>query len=65
LWFDGNAEEAMNHYGSIFKDSKALYTALIELLQEKDPEKAKRVMQALLQMSKIDIQTLRQASEQH
>jgi predicted 3-demethylubiquinone-9 3-methyltransferase (glyoxalase superfamily) len=22
LWFDGNAEEAMNHYASIFKDSK-------------------------------------------
>lgn len=22
LWFDGNAEEAMNHYVSIFKDSK-------------------------------------------
>ena len=22
LWFDNNAEEAMNHYVSIFKDSK-------------------------------------------
>ncbi len=22
LWFDNNAEEAMNHYTSIFKDSK-------------------------------------------
>jgi len=34
---------------------------LIELLQDKDPEKAKRVMQAMLQMNKIDIKTLRQA----
>jgi predicted 3-demethylubiquinone-9 3-methyltransferase (glyoxalase superfamily) len=24
LWFDGNAEEAMNHYVSIFKNSKVL-----------------------------------------
>jgi predicted 3-demethylubiquinone-9 3-methyltransferase (glyoxalase superfamily) len=40
-------------------------TALIELLQQKDQEKAQRVMQAMLQMSKIDIQTLRLASEQH
>ena len=24
LWFDNNAEEAMNHYVSIFKDSKVL-----------------------------------------
>jgi uncharacterized glyoxalase superfamily protein PhnB len=24
LWFDGNAEEAMNHYVSIFKNSKIL-----------------------------------------
>jgi predicted 3-demethylubiquinone-9 3-methyltransferase (glyoxalase superfamily) len=24
LWFDGRAEEAMNHYVSIFKDSKVL-----------------------------------------
>jgi predicted 3-demethylubiquinone-9 3-methyltransferase (glyoxalase superfamily) len=24
LWFDNNAEEAMNHYVSIFKNSKVL-----------------------------------------
>ena len=35
--------------------------ALIELLQDKDPAKSKRVMQAMLQMTKIDIQALRQA----
>jgi predicted 3-demethylubiquinone-9 3-methyltransferase (glyoxalase superfamily) len=37
--------------------------ALIELGQDKDPEKAKRVMEAMLQMSKIDIQKLKQAYE--
>lgn len=36
-------------------------TVLIEMLQDKDPEKAKRVMEAMLQMSKIDIPTLQRA----
>lgn len=36
-------------------------TVLIEMLQDKDPAKAKRVMEAMLQMSKIDIATLKQA----
>jgi len=40
-------------------------SALGELLNDKDPEKSKRVMEALLQMNKIDIQTLKQAYEQH
>jgi predicted 3-demethylubiquinone-9 3-methyltransferase (glyoxalase superfamily) len=146
LWFDGNAEEAMNHYISIFKNSKVVnvtrcgdagpgpkgsvlmatfelegqqfmalnggpkfkFTEAIslfvncatqeevdelweklsaggkkercgwlkdkygvswqiipaglgELLQEKDPEKAKRVIEAMLQMDKIDIHRLKQA----
>jgi predicted 3-demethylubiquinone-9 3-methyltransferase (glyoxalase superfamily) len=39
-------------------------TVLVKYLQDKDPEKAKRVMQAMLQMKKIDIQTLKQAYEQ-
>ena len=34
---------------------------LIEMLQDKDPEKARRVMRAMLQMKKIDIAALRQA----
>ena|SRR3984893_4746778 len=149
LWFDGNAEEAMNFYTSIFKNSKigsvARYgeagpgpkgtvmtasfqiegqefivlnggpqfkfteaisfvvncetqeevdefwkkltkggeesrcgwlkdkyglswqivpTILSKLLQDKDPKKAKSVMQAMLKMNKIDIKALKQAHEQ-
>lgn len=146
LWFDNNAEEAMNHYVSIFRNSKivdvtrygeagpgpagsvmvgtfqlegqlfyalnggpqfkfteaiSLYVdcesqeevdelwarltaggapsqcgwlkdkfglswqiiprVLIELMQDPDPQKSGRVMQAMLQMSKIDIARLKQA----
>ena len=39
-------------------------TILPELLQDKDPQKSQRVMKAMLQMKKIDIQTLKQAAEQ-
>jgi predicted 3-demethylubiquinone-9 3-methyltransferase (glyoxalase superfamily) len=35
-----------------------------KILGDKDPEKAKRVMQAMLQMHKIDIAALKQAYEQ-
>jgi predicted 3-demethylubiquinone-9 3-methyltransferase (glyoxalase superfamily) len=38
-------------------------SALGELMQDKDPEKSKRVMDAMLKMNKIDIKTLRQAYE--
>jgi predicted 3-demethylubiquinone-9 3-methyltransferase (glyoxalase superfamily) len=38
-------------------------SALRELMQDKDPEKSKRVMQAMLQMDKIDIKTLKQAHD--
>ncbi len=150
LWFDSNAEEAMNHYVSIFKNSKILsvtrngkagpcpagtvlvgsfqiegqeFTALnggpqfkfteaislvvncdsqkevddlwtklsaggapgqcgwlkdkfglswqivprvmIELLQDKDPVKSQRVMQAMMQMTKIDIAALQRAHRAH
>jgi predicted 3-demethylubiquinone-9 3-methyltransferase (glyoxalase superfamily) len=37
--------------------------ALGELLNDPDPEKSKRVMEAMLQMSKIEIEGLRKASE--
>jgi predicted 3-demethylubiquinone-9 3-methyltransferase (glyoxalase superfamily) len=36
-------------------------TALGEMLQDKDAAKAQRVMQAMLQMKKIDIQGLKEA----
>ncbi len=144
LWFDGNAEEAMNFYLSIFKNSKIVNvtragvegavivatfqldgqsfmalnggpkfkfteavslfvncetqeevdelweklseggeksrcgwlkdkyglswqiipTALGELMGDQDPEKANRVMQAILKMDKIDISILKQAHTQ-
>ena len=38
-------------------------TILIELLQDKDPEKANRVMQAMMKMIKIDIETIKRAAE--
>jgi len=149
LWFDGNAEEAMNFYLSIFKNSKVrgvsryseagpgpagsvmvanftldgqdfmalnggpqfkfneaisfvvncqnqqevdelweklssqggkpgrcgwlkdkfgvswqiVPTALGELMKDKDPQKSKRVMQAMFQMNKIDIDALMRARE--
>ena len=37
---------------------------LIEMLQDKDPEKVKRVTEAMLQMKKLDIAKLKQAYEQ-
>lgn len=39
-------------------------STLGQLLQDKDPEKAKRVMHAMLAMTKIDIQALKDAYEQ-
>jgi predicted 3-demethylubiquinone-9 3-methyltransferase (glyoxalase superfamily) len=38
-------------------------TRLTELLTDPDPEKSQRVMQAMLQMKKIDIATLEWAAE--
>ena len=39
-------------------------TILGELMQDKDPEKSKRVIQAMLKMKKIDIEGLKNAYEQ-
>ena len=39
-------------------------TALMEMLQDKDPKKSQRVMQALMKMKKLDVPTLRRAYEQ-
>ena len=41
-----------------------LFPFLGELLQDEDAEKANRVMEAMLQMDKIDIKALKQAYEQ-
>jgi len=38
-------------------------TILGQMLSDEDPEKAKRVMEAMLQMDKIDIKTLKKAYE--
>lgn len=38
-------------------------TVLGQLLGDKDPQRAKRAMQAMLQMTKIDIEKLQQAAE--
>jgi predicted 3-demethylubiquinone-9 3-methyltransferase (glyoxalase superfamily) len=38
-------------------------TVLMEMLADKDPEKAKRAMEAMLQMTKIDIKKLREAQQ--
>jgi predicted 3-demethylubiquinone-9 3-methyltransferase (glyoxalase superfamily) len=37
-------------------------TILIELLQDKDPQKANRVMEAMMKMVKIDIETIKRAA---
>ena len=36
---------------------------LTEMLKDKDPQKSQRVMKAMLQMKKLDIQTLKQTYE--
>ena len=38
-------------------------TVLGKMLQDKDPKKSRRVMEAMLKMDKIDIETLKQAYE--
>jgi len=40
-------------------------TILLELMNDPDPEKSGRVMNAMMQMEKIDIKTLKQAYNQH
>jgi predicted 3-demethylubiquinone-9 3-methyltransferase (glyoxalase superfamily) len=40
-------------------------SALGEMLSDSDPQKSGRVMQAMLQMDKIDIKTLKEAYDRH
>ena len=39
-------------------------TVMLELLHDPDPDKTRRAMKAMMQMKKLDIQTLKQAAEQ-
>jgi predicted 3-demethylubiquinone-9 3-methyltransferase (glyoxalase superfamily) len=39
-------------------------TILGKLMQDKDPAKSQRVMKAMLQMQKLDIEGLKRAAEQ-
>jgi predicted 3-demethylubiquinone-9 3-methyltransferase (glyoxalase superfamily) len=62
---DGGAESQCGWLKDKFGLSwQIVPNALLEMLRDKDAAKAKRVMQAMLQMKKIDIQTLKQAYEQ-
>ncbi len=68
LWGKLSADPAAEQCGWL-KDKYGLSwqivpTVLVELLSDPDPEKSKRVMEAMLQMKKIDIATLKQAYEQ-
>ncbi len=56
LWFDTQAEEAMNFYVSIFKNSKVGAIRRYGL-------KSSTVMKAMLQMRKIELGNLKQAYE--
>jgi predicted 3-demethylubiquinone-9 3-methyltransferase (glyoxalase superfamily) len=62
LTADGGEESACGWLKDKFGVSWQITpTVLIEMLQDKDPEKSERVMNAMLQMQKIDIKTLRKA----
>jgi predicted 3-demethylubiquinone-9 3-methyltransferase (glyoxalase superfamily) len=68
LWEKLSAGGQPSHCGWL-KDKYGLSwqivpSVLMEMLQDKDPEKSKRVMQAMLQMGKLDIAALKRAYEQ-
>jgi hypothetical protein len=46
-----------------FKETGLFRVSLGKMLGDKDPEKSKRVMEAMLQMDKIDIKRLPEACE--
>src|SRR5258708_1717390 len=53
-----------NHSLCCREDAARQRCCKTKMLQDKDAEKAKRVMQAMLQMDKIDIERLKQAHDQ-
>jgi predicted 3-demethylubiquinone-9 3-methyltransferase (glyoxalase superfamily) len=62
LTADGGEESACGWLKDKFGLSwQVTPTVLIEMLHDKDPKKAERVMQAMLQMKKIDINKLKAA----
>jgi predicted 3-demethylubiquinone-9 3-methyltransferase (glyoxalase superfamily) len=67
LWEKLSEGGATNHCGWLtdpFGVSwQIIPNALGEMLQDEDPEKSQRVMAAMLQMDKIDIEALRRAYE--
>ncbi len=64
LTADGGAESQCGWLKDKFGFSwQIVPTALGRLMGDKDPAKANRVMQALLQMKKLDIATLEQAAK--
>ena len=64
LTADGGAESMCGWLKDKYGLSWQIVPAIaIELLQDKDPAKAQRVMQAIFQMKKIDIANVKQAYE--
>jgi predicted 3-demethylubiquinone-9 3-methyltransferase (glyoxalase superfamily) len=62
LTADGGQESACGWLKDKFGVSWQITpTALIDMLHDKDPEKAERAMKAMLQMQKIDIKKLKEA----
>jgi predicted 3-demethylubiquinone-9 3-methyltransferase (glyoxalase superfamily) len=62
LTADGGQESACGWLKDKFGLSwQVVPTALIDMLQDKDPKKSERVMKAMLQMQKLDIKTLKDA----
>ena len=67
LWFDNNAEKAVQFYTSIFKNSKDKYgiswqivpTFVGEMLKAKETDKTHRMLKALWQMEKLDVKRLK------
>ena len=65
LTVDGGEESACGWLKDKFGLSWQITpTVLIDMLNDKDPEKSERVMKAMLQMQKIDIKTLKDAYQQ-
>ena len=58
LCFDNNAEEAVKHHRLSWQ---VVTSALIEMLQDENERKSVTVKPALMQMSTLDIATLKQA----